>query len=94
MQHITLRDGMRLTYTWFGRPLKTHVVVYVHGFPSSRLEGKLLHKDAVHLGLSVLAVDRPGAGGSTYNPQLVSAGQNLLPVVQRMATAKASQTFI
>lgn len=44
------------------------VLVHFHGFLSSRLEAALLDGDARHLGLSVLAVDRPGHGGSTLNP--------------------------
>lgn len=47
------------------------VLVHFHGFLSSRLEAALLDDDAKNLGLSVLAVDRPGHGGSTLNPAQV-----------------------
>lgn len=55
--------------------LKPHArgtVIYFHGFCSSRLEAGLLHADALHHGLSVVAVDRPGAGHSTLNDQQAS----------------------
>ncbi|KAL4428008.1 hypothetical protein ABPG75_002097 [Micractinium tetrahymenae] len=45
------------------------VLLHFHGFLSSRLEAALLDADARHHGMSVLAVDRPGHGGSTLNPQ-------------------------
>lgn len=47
-------------------------ILYFHGFSSSRLEAGLLHGDALHYGLSIVAVDRPGAGHSTHNPKQVS----------------------
>lgn len=47
------------------------VLLHFHGFLSSRLEGALLHEHALHHGLSILAIDRPGAGGSTLNPRQV-----------------------
>ncbi len=47
------------------------VLVHFKGFLSSRLEAALLDDDAKNLGLSVLAVDRPGHGGSTLNPAQV-----------------------
>ena len=120
MQHITLRDGRRLAFEWFGAspadghstggarleldtsgggsgdgsaaegggeaggpaagsraPAKPRTVLYFHGFPSSRLEAGLLHKDAVHHRLRLLAVDRPGAGGSTLNPSQVRSSLRL-----------------
>ena len=46
-----------------GRPL-----IYVHGWPSSRLQGRLVHHLARERGLRVLAPDRPGMGRSTYEP--------------------------
>jgi pimeloyl-ACP methyl ester carboxylesterase len=84
MHHVPLRDGRKLAYCFFGAgssagsgsgvagsagaPPRT--VLYLHGFPSSRLEAGLLHQDALHYGLRVVGIDRPGAGGSTLNPQL------------------------
>lgn len=48
-------------------------ILYFHGFCSSRFEAGLLHADALHYGLSVVAVDRPGAGHSTLNPKQASS---------------------
>lgn len=56
-----------------GQGSRPRVVLTLHGFLSSRLEGGLLHEDALHHGLSLLAVDRPGSGGSTHNPSQVGA---------------------
>ncbi|PRW59847.1 2-hydroxy-6-oxo-6-phenylhexa-2,4-dienoate hydrolase [Chlorella sorokiniana] len=50
-------------------PRRLPPILYFHGFCSSRLEAGLLHADALHHGLSVVAVDRPGAGQSTLNPE-------------------------
>jgi len=44
-----------------GRPL-----IFCHGFPSSRLAGALLDRDARALGLRVISPDRPGHGLSDF----------------------------
>lgn len=41
------------------------VVVFYHGWPSSRLQGRMLHWLALERGMRVIAVDRPGMGEST-----------------------------
>lgn len=51
-------------------------ILYFHGFCSSRFEAGLLHADALHYGLSVVAVDRPGAGHSTLNPKQARASRS------------------
>jgi pimeloyl-ACP methyl ester carboxylesterase len=62
---VVLPDGRRLAYAEYGmadgRPL-----LYFHGLPGSRIEARLLHEAAAHLGLRLIAVDRPGIGGSDY----------------------------
>jgi pimeloyl-ACP methyl ester carboxylesterase len=72
---ITLPDGRLLGYARYG-PSAGRPVLYFHGTPSSRLELLLLHHYGVDLeallgeaGLQLLAVDRPGMGLSTFNPQ-------------------------
>lgn len=72
---ITLPDGRLLGYARYGPP-EGRPVLYFHGTPSSRLELLLLHHYGVDLegllreaGLQLLAVDRPGMGLSTFNPQ-------------------------
>lgn len=66
-KQVTLSDGRRIGYAEFGaaggRP-----VLYCHGFPASRLDGRLGHEAALRLGLRLIAPDRPGYGLSDYQP--------------------------
>ncbi|HEX8845264.1 MAG TPA: alpha/beta hydrolase [Pyrinomonadaceae bacterium] len=66
--HIILPDGRRLAYAEFGAP-EGFPVLYFHGSPSSRLE-PLLISDEVwrRKNLRIIAPDRPGMGGSDYQP--------------------------
>lgn len=64
---IRLEDGRVLSVLELGDP-KGKPVFYCHGFPGSRLEARLAAKAAGDLGLRVLAADRPGVGGSTFQP--------------------------
>jgi pimeloyl-ACP methyl ester carboxylesterase len=65
---VPLRDGRRLAYAEFGDP-QGWPVLYCHGFPSSRREASLLHRGAEHLGVRVVAPDRPGFGDSDFQPR-------------------------
>ncbi|MEI6947927.1 alpha/beta hydrolase [Paraflavisolibacter sp. H34] len=72
---FTLSDDRRLCYAQVG-PVAGTPVLYFHGTPSSRLEVLLpqeygLDLPAVleQLHLRLLVVDRPGLGGSDFNPQ-------------------------
>ncbi len=47
------------------RDLK-QVLFYSHGFPASRLEALIAHERARELGLTIVAIDRPGFGGSDW----------------------------
>jgi pimeloyl-ACP methyl ester carboxylesterase len=69
----TLPDGRRLCYARFGERA-AQPLLYFHGTPSSRLEPLLLNafgKDLEALlraaGLQLIAIDRPGMGGSDYH---------------------------
>ena len=65
---IVLPDGRRMTYAEFGRADGTPVL-YFHGAPSSRLEPLLVGDAALgRLGLRVICPDRPGMGGSDFQP--------------------------
>lgn len=67
--HVTLPDGRNLAYAEFGDPAG-QPVFYFHGSPASRLE-PLLVEDEVwqRHGLRVIAPDRPGIGGSDFQPR-------------------------
>ncbi|NIR27774.1 MAG: alpha/beta hydrolase [Gammaproteobacteria bacterium] len=64
---ITLRDGRVLAYREYGPPEGTPLV-YCHGFPGSRMEAGLAEDAAAGQGIRLIAVDRPGFGGSGYQP--------------------------
>ena len=65
---ITLPDGRKLTYAEFGQA-DGLPVLYFHGAPSSRLEPLFLGDEAwARQGLRVIAPDRPGMGGSDFQP--------------------------
>lgn len=64
---LTLPDGRGLCFDDVGDP-GGHPVLYVHGTPDSR---RARHPDdgaAVAAGVRLIAVDRPGAGGSDPSP--------------------------
>jgi len=65
---IALPDGRRLAYAEFGVP-DGEPLLYFHGSPSSRLEPLLVGEDVwARLGLRVVCPDRPGIGGSDFQP--------------------------
>lgn len=64
---IMLADGRTLACLALGDPGGAPVL-YFHGYPGSRLEGRLAAAAATRLGLRVLAPDRPGFGESTFHP--------------------------
>jgi pimeloyl-ACP methyl ester carboxylesterase len=66
-QQVSLPDGRRLGYARFGDP-GGEPLIYLHGFPASRLEAGLLHPVALELGISIIAPDRPGFGLSDFQP--------------------------
>ncbi|GAB4820185.1 hypothetical protein N2152v2_007231 [Parachlorella kessleri] len=71
---IKLRDGRKLCFASYGVPryspkLARKTLLYFHGWPSSRLEPAIMHSEALKQGIRIIAIDRPGAGHSTYNPR-------------------------
>lgn len=64
---ITLPDGRHLALNTFG-DAGGFPVFYQHGFPGCRLEATLIEEPAARLGLRLLALDRPGYGGSDFQP--------------------------
>ncbi|KAJ6787968.1 hypothetical protein PWT90_07074 [Aphanocladium album] len=67
-QTMTLPDGRKLGFAEYGDAQGRKTLLYFHGYPSSRIEAKVLHKLAAAHSIRVLALDRPGYGLST--PQL------------------------
>src|SRR5512136_1067134 len=65
---IRLRDGRRLGYVEFGDPAGKPIF-HFHGYPGSRLEGRIIHAAAVKCGARFIAVDRPGMGLSDFEPK-------------------------
>jgi pimeloyl-ACP methyl ester carboxylesterase len=67
-QRIFLPDGRSLGYAQFGDPAGLPLI-YLHGFPSSRLEAGVLDAPASRLGVLIIAPDRPGFGLSDFQPE-------------------------
>lgn len=64
-RHLTLPDGRRLAYWHFGAASGVPAC-YFHGFPGSGCEARLAHDRALAAGVTLIGVDRPGYGGSTF----------------------------
>jgi len=67
---VTVRNanGRLIHGHLIGSPERNRVLVYHHGFPASGLEAMLAAKIAADLGITVLALDRPGLGSSEWYP--------------------------
>jgi pimeloyl-ACP methyl ester carboxylesterase len=65
---IQLRDGRRLGYAEEGDP-GGRPLLYFHGWPGSRVEGRLGDEAARANGVRLIALDRPGMGLSDYQPR-------------------------
>jgi pimeloyl-ACP methyl ester carboxylesterase len=64
---LTLADGRTLACLELGEPMGSPVI-YLHGYPGSRLEARLTAYTAEPLRVRLLAPDRPGFGASTFQP--------------------------
>lgn len=62
---LTLADGRKLCYAEYG-VRSGYPILYCHGFPASRVEARLSHATACEIGARIIAVDRPGYGGSDF----------------------------
>ena len=65
---IQLGDGRLLGYAEWGDP-SGRPLLYFHGFPGSRAEGRLGDQAAKVTGVRVIALDRPGMGLSDFQPR-------------------------
>ena len=61
---LILPDGRRLAYAIYGDPGAKETVFYFHGCPGSRLEVELSGESMPLPAVRLVAVDRPGIGGS------------------------------
>jgi len=64
---IQLSDGRRLSYAEFGDRAGAPVM-YFHGWPGARVEGRLGDDAAKVSRVRLIAIDRPGMGLSTFQP--------------------------
>ena len=64
---LEMKDGRFLAYAEFGDP-SGQPLFFFHGGNDSRLEAALLHETAWHMGIRIIAPDRPGYGHSTFQP--------------------------
>jgi len=87
---LTLPDGRTLAYDDVGDPAGTPVV-YLHGTPDSRLARHPDDGRAAAAGVRLLAVDRPGAGGSSAHPgaTLAAFGQDLAALLDHLGLERA-----
>lgn len=67
---LTLSTGRKLGYAEYGDP-KGVPLFFLHGWPSSRLQGEALDLIGKKRGLRVIAPDRPGIGLSEFQPKRV-----------------------
>src|SRR5919109_4568041 len=65
---IRLRDGRQVGYAEWGDP-GGQPLFYFHGWPGSRLEGRLGDQPAKAKGIRLIALDRPGMGLSDHQPR-------------------------
>lgn len=56
----------KLAYNVYGAPDAPDRAIFFHGHPGSRVQGALLHQDALREGFAVAAFDRAGIGDSDF----------------------------
>ena len=65
---IRLKDGRQLGYAEFGEP-GGRSIFHFHGYPGSRLEGRIIATAMARCDAHFIAVDRPGMGLSDFKPK-------------------------
>ncbi len=66
-QFLTLDSGRKLAFEMYGDPSGAPAFFF-HGWPSSRVQGKLMDEIGKELGLCIASMDRPGIGDSDFHP--------------------------
>lgn len=59
-------SGRAVLAATFGARDFKRTIFYSHGFPASRVEAAIAHGQALSMGLTIVAIDRPGFGGSDW----------------------------
>lgn len=86
-----LRDGRTLGYAEYGQ-LGGKAVVYYHGAPGSSFIHTDMAATAARLGIWLIAIDRPGYGASSPNPQssLASFADDVIELCDQLGVAQFS----
>lgn len=86
---IKLKDGRKLGYSEYGDP-KGKPVFYFHGWPVSRLGGKINDEAAKKLRIRVIAPDRPGYGLSDFkkNRTLLDWSDDIVELADKLGIKK------
>jgi pimeloyl-ACP methyl ester carboxylesterase len=91
-QTFTLPDGRVLGYASYGSSpsLTVPTILYFHGFPGSRLEAAIIANLSLPTPFHVLAVDRPGLGLSTFQPnrQILDWPADVLALIDHLNIEK------
>lgn len=62
-------DGRMIMCSVVGARDFKNTVFYSHGFPACRIEATVAHREALDRGITIVAIDRPGFGGSEWYPR-------------------------
>ena len=86
---VHLHDGRRLAYGEYGER-SGFPLIYYHRHGSCRLEAGFIHKSARLAGFRIISIDRPGLGGSDFNPSgnLDSFARDVGELADRLGIAR------
>jgi pimeloyl-ACP methyl ester carboxylesterase len=85
-ESFKLKDGRKLSYAIYGSPVPQKTIIYLHGYPSSRYEGKLWHSSCATHNIRLIAPDRPGTGLSTFqhNRRILDFPADILALTEHL----------
>jgi pimeloyl-ACP methyl ester carboxylesterase len=87
-QSFELPSKRIISYATYG-PQNGKPLVFLHGFPSSRLECWPVAPLAARLNIRIIAPDRPGFGGSTFYPNSIAdAAEDVGALVRHLGFTK------
>jgi pimeloyl-ACP methyl ester carboxylesterase len=92
VETLTLKDGRALAYARYGASIDSKIfpIFYFNGTPGCHLECQLLNESALHLGIPLIATDRPGFGISSWqdNRTLLQWPQDVLELADHLGISK------